>query len=223
MARWKKTEEVSQKNDLSDECVPATAALEERQLTDLSANVPQQQDAQPVASKKTEKLNSSKLVPRTPQLRITSLAPAPSSAASDPPDFKQALAESREAQKDARTLRRHVVALNKQLETAEAGLDAQRFELSQAGDRLEKDRKKYKEEKEKLTAKQLEEIKTLKKQHDQILEDSKTLHQDEILKIQQQLKAAEEQRMQEGGDMTMELQSTLQREQELVRKVAFME
>ena len=217
-----KTEELSHKNDLNDDCVPGSAGLEERQIGDPSANVPQQQDAQTVSSKNAEKLNSSKLVPRTPQLHITSLAPAPSSSASDP-DVKQALMESREAQKEARTLRRHVVALNKQLETAEAELDAQRFELQQAGDRLEKDRKKYKEEKEKLAAKHLEEIKSLKKQHDQILEDSKTLHHEEIQKIQQQLKAVEEQRMQEGGDMTMELQTTLQREQELVRKVALME
>ena len=217
-----KTEDMSHINDLNDDNVPEPAESEGPQLADPPVNVAQAQDEQPVSTKKTEKLMPSKLVPRTPQLHITSLAPAPSSTASDA-DFKQALTESREAQKEARTLRRHVVALNKQLETAEAELDAQRFELEQAGDRLEKDRKKYKEEKEKLASKHVEEVKTLKKLHDQILADSRTLHQEEITKIQQQLKSAEEQRMQEGGDMTVELQNTLQREQELLRKMALME
>jgi hypothetical protein len=217
------TESMTHRNDLNEDCVPGSVGPNGQHLSDPSENVALPQDKQPVdRTKKSEKLNSNKLIPRTPQLHITSLSPAPSSMISEP-EFKQAILDSREAQKETRTLRRHVVSLNKQLETAESELDAQRFELQQAGDRLEKDRKKYKEEKEMLIAKQLEEVKALKKQHDQVLADVKTLHQEEIQKIQLQLKSAEEQRMQEGGSMTVELQNTLQREQELLRRMALME
>jgi hypothetical protein len=163
-----------------------------------------------------------KQIPRSPQSHIVSLAATPSSVISEE-EYKRALSESREALKESRTLRRHVVSLNKQLETAETELDAQRAELQQAGEKLEKDRKKFKEEKEKLLAKQMEDVKTLKKQHEQIMSEIKSQHHDEIQKIQTQLKVAEEQRMQEGGNMTMELQNALQREQDLVRKMVLME
>ena len=169
-----------------------------------------------------EKQSAAKPVIRSPQLHISIPAQTPTSTIPDQ-EYKQAITDSRDAQKEARTLRRHVVSLNKQLETAEAELEAQRSELQQAGDQLEKDRKKYKEEKEKLTAKHVEEVKALKKMQEQLLSDIKSQHQEEMQKIQQQMKIAEEQRMQEGGDMTMELQNTLQREQELVRRMVLME
>jgi hypothetical protein len=169
-----------------------------------------------------DKKPSKRLIPRSPQSHITSLPPTPSSTISEE-EYKRALSESREALKESRTLRRHVVSLNKQLETAEAELDAQRAELQKAGEKLEKDRKKFKEEKEKLLAKQTEEVKSLKKQHEQVMSEIKSQHSDEIQKIQLQLKFAEEQRMQEGGNMTMELQNALQREQDLVRKMVLME
>jgi hypothetical protein len=41
--------------------------------------------------------------------------------------------------------------------------------------------------------------------------------------MQQQIKVAEDKRMQEGGDWTKELQNTIERERDLVRKVALIE
>ena len=204
--------------------LPETDDLEGNENDDVSEfHIEHQASQAPEAPSKSESHRPSRnVVPSIPQPHITSLVARQTSSASET-EFKRALAESREALKEARTLRRHVVALNKQLEIAETELEAQKIELQQAGNRLETDRKKYKEEKDKLTAKHLEDQKALKKQHDQILADIKTQHLDELQKVQMQLKSAEELRMQEGGDMTAELQNALMREQELVRRMVLME
>mmetsp|Transcript_1304 Transcript_1304/g.2134 ORF Transcript_1304/g.2134 Transcript_1304/m.2134 type:complete len:794 (-) Transcript_1304:76-2457(-) len=150
------------------------------------------------------------------------VVPTPTSSVSDKA-LKLAQSHAREAQKESRTLRRHVVSLNKQLESAESELEAQRSELGQAGEKLDKDRKKYKEEKEKLVAKQTEDVKTSKKQTEQTVADLKTEHDAVIQQMQQRIQVAEEKRMQEGGDWTKELQNTVDRERELIRKVALIE
>jgi hypothetical protein len=210
------TDEKTQEDVSNESDDPESAEIEEQQ--DQKVQVQQQNDDVFDLTGTTPV----KPVIHSPQLRLSIPVQTPSSTIPDH-EYKQAITESRDAQKEARTLRRHVVALNKQLETAEAELEAQRSELQQAGEQLEKDRKKYKEEKEKLTTKHVEEVKALKKMQELLLSDIKSQHQEEMQKIQQQMKIAEEQRMQEGGDMTMELQNTLQREQELVRRIVLME
>jgi hypothetical protein len=168
------------------------------------------------------KKDSPKAIPRTPQQHVN-LAPTQPGDGISEKDYKQALADAREAQKEARTLRRHVVSLNAQLETAEYELEAQRVELQQAGERLETNRKKYKEEKEKLCSQHSDLVKTLKDSHDKVLAEVKARHDEQVQDLRTQLKAAEEKRMQEGGDWTNELQNAVGREQELVRKLALLE
>lgn len=137
--------------------------------------------------------------------------------------YKQALSDVGELQRETRTLRRHVVSLNKQLESAETELEAQRVELSQAGDRLEINRKKAKEEKEKLIAQHNSLLKTLQQEKDQLLSEIKTRHQQQLEGLQQKLRESDEKRMQEGGDWTKELESTIERERDLVRNLALLE
>lgn len=129
----------------------------------------------------------------------------------------------RQAQKEARTLRRHVVTLNKQLETAEAEMQAQRTELERAADRMEKDRTRHKEEREKEKARQVEESKVAKAQHEQALKDMRTRTDQQIEELKRQLRDIEDQRTQEGGDWNKELADAVTREQETAAKFALME
>ena len=138
-------------------------------------------------------------------------------------DYKAALLEVRDAQREARTLRRHVVALNAELEKAEAEIQAQRSELERAGERLEKDRKRHKEEKEKLTRTHTEETKTLQRKHDTILQDTKTKADQQLADAWERLRQAEDKRLQEGGDWTKELEEALHREQDALRRAALVE
>lgn len=118
----------------------------------------------------------------------------------------------RESQKESRTLRRHILALNDQLEKAEAEMNAQRRELEQAAVQMEKERALRKQERETERQKQADEIKKLKLQH----ESASTL-------MKQQLKEMEQQRMREGGDLHKELTEAVQREREALEKCAAQE
>jgi hypothetical protein len=138
-------------------------------------------------------------------------------------EYKQALAEAREAQKESRTLRRHIVSLNSELETAEAEIMAQRTELERAAERMEKDRTRHKEEKERLVTRQAEELKALKLQHEQNVSKLRGRSDQQLEDARNRMRELEERRMQEGGDWTKELEGALQREQESARRMAMLE
>ena len=138
-------------------------------------------------------------------------------------EYRETLTLAKNSQKEARTLRRHVVALNSELENAETEITAQREELDRAGGQLEKDRKKYKEEKQKMMKKHEEEIKALKQQQEDIVTDLKSRNDGLLHEAQAKMRELEDKRAQEGGDWTKELEHTIHREQELIRKVAFLD
>jgi hypothetical protein len=129
----------------------------------------------------------------------------------------------RQAQKEARTLRRHVVTLNKQLETAEAEIQAQRTELERAADRMEKDRTRHKDERDKEKVRQVEESKVAKAQHEQALKDMRTRTDQQVEEVKRKLRDIEDQRTQEGGDWNKELADAVTREQETAAKFALMD
>jgi hypothetical protein len=131
--------------------------------------------------------------------------------------------ELMDAQKESRTLRRHVVSLNSQLETAESELSAQRAELERAADRMEKDRRRQKEEREKVQKQHAEELKTLKTQQDLALKDMQKRMDEQMATYRSQLSEIENRRRQEGGDMNKELAQALEREQQMIEKVNMME
>lgn len=123
---------------------------------------------------------------------------------------------ARQSQKEARTLRRHVVTLNKQLETAETEMHAQRSELERAAERMEKDRLRQKQEREKEKTRHAQEIKSSKEQQEQAL---KAMRQ----RTDQQLRDIEDQRSQEGGDWNKDMTDAVRREHEMASKCALLE
>jgi hypothetical protein len=136
---------------------------------------------------------------------------------------KKELMEAREAQKEARTLRRHVVSLNSQLEAAEAEIQAQRVELERAVERMEKDRLRTKEAQEKTKTGHAEEVKALKQQQDQSIREKQSHFEEQMETQRRQMMEMETRRKQEGGDWNKELASTMEREQGMNRSVAMLE
>lgn len=138
-------------------------------------------------------------------------------------EYKAALTDARDSQKEARTLRRHVVALNSELETLEAETKAQRLELERAGERMEKDRTRAKEEKDRLIAQHKEEMKALKKQNELVMEELSVRNEKLVEDARNQLREVEQRRKEEGGDWTKELVGAIEREQEAQRKLLLFE
>ena len=128
-----------------------------------------------------------------------------------------------EAQKEARTLRRHVVSLNSQLECAEREIQAQREELERAGDRLEKDRSRFKQELEKERSRQTLEVDQLRKAHEQTLAEAKRRADAMLEEVRTQMRDLEQRRMQEGGNTQKELSEATHREQQAIQKLAMAE
>ncbi|GKY91732.1 hypothetical protein MPSEU_000145000 [Mayamaea pseudoterrestris] len=143
-----------------------------------------------------------------------STAVAPSSRPVSPiaPGSHAGTQQLLQSQKELRTLKRHILALHQQLESSEREVKAQRHELESAGALMEKERLKFKTEKDKLTEKHQSDTKTLKQAHS---DETKLLHS--------QIKTLNEQRAQEGGNWTKELEDALVREQETLRKVALLQ
>ena len=131
--------------------------------------------------------------------------------------------ERKEAQKEARTLRRHIVSLNDQLESAESELYAQRKELERAGEMMEKDRIKYKEEKEKYLKRSSDEITSLKTQHAVSLKDQQARFEEQLERYRKKLSEEEKRRKQQGGDWDKELSNAIDREHNMRKKLSLLE
>mmetsp|Transcript_56472 Transcript_56472/g.137061 ORF Transcript_56472/g.137061 Transcript_56472/m.137061 type:complete len:866 (-) Transcript_56472:2888-5485(-) len=136
---------------------------------------------------------------------------------------RELLTEMRDAQKESRTLRRHVVALNEQLEAAEAEMQAQRKELDRAAERMEKDRKRSKDDKEKAKKQQTEELALLKAQHEKNLKEQKDRMEEQLDAYRKRLADEEKIRKQEGGDWNKEMSDAIEREQQMRQTVSVLE
>jgi len=131
--------------------------------------------------------------------------------------------EAKEAQKEARTLRRHVVSLNSQLESAEVELQAQRHELERAADQMEKDRARAKEAKEAAKKIHTKELETLRSQHDKALKEQQTRFEQQVESYRKKLRDMESQKKQEDGDWCKEMTSVVEREKELNQQLMSLE
>ena len=162
---------------------------------------------------------SKKAAPKQTPPRPTKIPKASSTASATPPVASSPVnkKELAEAQKEARTLRRHVVSLNAQLEAAETEMKAQRVELEQAGDRMEKDRLKNKQQLEQLKTKHKEELAAMKKQQQSSLKEAQEKFKNEVATYKSQMKDMESRRKQEGGDLNKELSSAMDREHEMMQ------
>jgi len=123
--------------------------------------------------------------------------------------------ERKEAQKEARTLRRHIVSLNDQLETAESELQAQRKELERAAERMEKDRSRHKEEKEASRKRNNNEVALLKTQHDKNIKEQQARFEEQLDRYRRKLSDEEKRRKQEGGDWDKEMSNAIDREHDM--------
>jgi hypothetical protein len=138
-------------------------------------------------------------------------------------DIRELVIERKEAQKEARTLRRHIVSLNDQLETAESELQAQRKELERAAERMEKDRSQYKEEKEASQKRNGKEITVLKAQHDKSLKEQQARFEEQLERYRKKLSDEEKRRTQEGGDWDKEISNAIDREQDMQQRLNLLE
>jgi flagellin-like hook-associated protein FlgL len=128
-----------------------------------------------------------------------------------------------QAQKEVRTLRRHVVALNNQLEGAEREVVAQRNELEQAGERMTKDSARHKEERERERTTHQSQFQALRSEHDAALQAQRAKYEALLEESRSQLKAVEDRRRQEGGNRDKELADALDRESQAVAKLESVE
>lgn len=130
---------------------------------------------------------------------------------------------SKEAQKEVRVLRRHIVKLNSTLEQAEAEITALRDELGRAAERMEKDRLRAKDLKEAAQKRHAEELAANKKQHDQALKEQQNRFEEQLETYKSKLHELEHRRKQEGGDWNKEIAQAYEREQEMSNRVALLE
>jgi hypothetical protein len=125
-----------------------------------------------------------------------------------------------QAQKEVRTLRRHVVVLNNQLEGAEREVVAQRNELEQAAERMTKDTARHKEERERERTTHQSQFQALRSEHDAALQAQRAKYEALLEESRSQLKAVEDRRRQEGGNRDKELADALDRESQALAKLA---
>lgn len=136
---------------------------------------------------------------------------------------KDAVTEKNNATKETRKLRRNLVKLNAELDSAERELDAQRTELERAATRIEKDREKYKEEKEKMETEHKQDLKTLTEEHKTAIQTMVDSHAKQISDMEDRIERAEEARLVEGDDLSKELADATERERETLKKVFALE
>lgn len=200
---------------------------------------PSQPPSRPVAASSTTTTTTTsapvtapgQTVPATPPRKVSATSSV--AGASRPPSVsttpkrtdreRELTAELKEALKEARTLRRHVVALNEQLEAAESESHAQRAELDRAADRMEKDRVRTKEEREATQKRHGDEIALLKAQHDRLLKEQQTRMEEQMDGYRQKLREEENRRRQEGGDWDKEMSQAIEREQTMRQQVSVLE
>ncbi len=151
-----------------------------------------------------------------------SLGALPTNSSKSKKEIELSLA-SKEAQKEVRVLRRHVVKLNSTLEQAEGEILALRDELGRAAERMEKDRTRAKELKEAAQKTQVEELATIRKQHEQALKDQQIRFEEQLETYKSTLSELENRRKQEGGDWNKEIAQAFEREQEMNNRVTLLE
>lgn len=133
--------------------------------------------------------------------------------------LKRSNRELKKVQAEARQLRKHVMQLNAQLESAESEMAAQRQELQRAAERMEQDRVRNNEEREDLLDEHDEELENMKEHYEKLLAEQKEHYEEQAEELHERLSMEEEKRMQEGGDWTKELEDSVQREREALKRL----
>jgi hypothetical protein len=137
--------------------------------------------------------------------------------------FLQLTNQLRDAQKESRALKRHIVALNQKVRASDAEVDAQHEELERAAQRMEHDRARHKQERAQQAQQHAQELFVLKQQQQVATKQANERADQQLQELRMQLRTMDEKRMQEGGNWTKELEEALHREQETVERLACLE
>jgi len=137
--------------------------------------------------------------------------------------LRQKEAAVAEANRESRTLRRHMITLNEQLEAADKEIEAQRRELDGVAVRLENDERKRREVQEAERARHAQELQQQKERHDRVLAEQKGQLESRVEDLRKQLALAQFQLQQEGGERNKELYDAATREQDMKGKIASLE
>ena len=92
-----------------------------------------------------------------------------------------------------------------------------------AAERMERDRKKLKQDKESFQKTHTQELTNLKTQHQQILKEQQTRFEEQIASYKSNLAQVEDRRKQEGGNMNKELAQLEEREHDMITKITMLE
>ena len=122
--------------------------------------------------------------------------------------------------KELRKLRRHVLQLNSDLESAEREIEAQRQELDRAASRMERDRSRHKQEKGAADASHKAEVVALSSSHERAMRQTKETNEAALREMESRVARAEQQRAKEGGERDADLADALERERMAVAATA---
>lgn len=122
--------------------------------------------------------------------------------------------------KELRKLRRHVLQLNSDLESAEREMDAQRQELDRAAARMERDRSRHKQEREASDTSHAADIAALTASHERALRQLKEMNENVVREMEARIVRAEQQRAKEGGERDADLADALERERSALSTAA---
>ena len=180
----------------------------------------------PESDTKTKaKVDSEKEIKITQKTHLSKAPPPASPVRTGPKSQKERelVMEAKEAQKESRTLRRHVVSLNAQLEAAESEIQAQRNELERAAEQMEKDRMRTKEAKESVKKLHIQELTALKEHNAKALKEQQKRFEEQLETYRNKLTEVESQRKQEDGDWSKEMTNVIEREQEVNSRLILLE
>ena len=133
--------------------------------------------------------------------------------------LKKATSDLRSSQAEEKKLSKQLTTLFAKMETAEAEINAQREELLRAGERMEKDRTRWQEEREDLLDDHDDELEQIREAHERELNELRSQYEKQMFELENRLQLEERKRMQEGGDWTKELEDALQRERDALKRL----
>ena len=116
-------------------------------------------------------------------------------------------------------LERTIVMLKSELERANGEIRALQDELLTAGQQMQEERQGLKEEREELLDEQEAEIQQLTSDHAMALKEQKQHYEAQIKDLRNQLRQEQQERVQEEGDYTQDLQEALEREKAALQQI----
>jgi hypothetical protein len=167
----------------------------------------------------TDKLGKS--VP-SPPLSSSSAAAAASNAnatAALQQQLKKAQRDTKKSNQEVQRLVKLSSTLQAQLEAAQAEIQAQQDELQRAAATMQQERIRLQEEHEDLLDDHEDQVQQLKDQYENQIKEQEELHLNQLEELQARVQQEENKRMQEGGDMTEELESALKRERDALKRL----